>query len=296
MDIFVRIVSPILMIAIGLGGGIMVARYFRGAWGIYATGMVTFFLSQVFHLPFNAWVLDPAVSAAGWAVSPVGMNLVWIGLAYGLSAGVFEEVSRYLVYRFWRRDVRTWAQGLMFGAGHGGLEAIILGGIGLATAFQLLSLRGTDLSTVFPAEQLALAQLQVEVYWGASSGMILMGALERLSVVPIHIALAVLVLQAVKRRNLTWVGMAIGLHTLVNAVAVYGAQTWGIYPTEAMLVGFGMFAVFLAWRLKPEKEEGLIQELEEPEAPLRADQIALMQNNSLVDEENGLEDSRYADE
>ena len=294
MDIFVRILNPILMFAIGLGGGVIVARDFRGTWGVYAAGMVTFFFSQVFHIPFNSFILDPVVAAAGWAGSPIGLNLVWIGLAYGLSAGIFEEVARYLAYQLWRKDVRTWAQGLMFGAGHGGLEAIILGGIGLAAAFQLISLRGADLTAVVPAEQLALAQAQVEAYWSASPGMILMGALERLSVVPVHIALAILVLQAVNRRNLAWLGGAIGLHTLVNAVAVYGAQTWGIYPTEAMLVGFGLFAIFLVWRLKPEIDEELIQELEEPEAPLRADQIALAQDKGSIDEENGLEDSRYA--
>jgi uncharacterized membrane protein YhfC len=54
-------------------------------------------------------------------------NLLIIAGFLGLSAGFFEESARYVVYRWWARDARTWSQGLMLGAGHGGIESILLG-------------------------------------------------------------------------------------------------------------------------------------------------------------------------
>ena len=49
-------------------------------------------------------------------------------------------------------------------------------------------LRGRDLATLVPSEQLALAQQQVSAYWSTPLGLSLLGAVERAFTIPFHIA------------------------------------------------------------------------------------------------------------
>jgi uncharacterized membrane protein YhfC len=81
---------------------------------------VTFVVSQIGHIPFNWLILER------WELVPtdtaVLSSLIIFALFLGLSAGVFEEGARYLTYRFWAKEARTWGKGLMLGAGHGALR------------------------------------------------------------------------------------------------------------------------------------------------------------------------------
>ena len=95
------------------------------------------------------------------------MQLVTIALAFGLSAGIFEEVARYLVYLFWIKQTCKWGQAMMFATGHGGIEAVLLGVVTLFTAVQIIALQDIDLSTQVPPEQLELAQAQLDTFWAA---------------------------------------------------------------------------------------------------------------------------------
>jgi uncharacterized membrane protein YhfC len=128
-DIFVRLLNALLMIAMPLALVIYLTRKLNVGWRLFGIGGVTFVASQVLHIPFNLWVLNPLMEKFGLSISQIGMQLVIVAILYGLSAGVFEETARYLVYRFWlKKDAeRTWRSALIFGTGHGGIEAIILG-------------------------------------------------------------------------------------------------------------------------------------------------------------------------
>ncbi|RPI26683.1 MAG: YhfC family intramembrane metalloprotease [Chloroflexota bacterium] len=62
-------------------------------------GAGTFIFSQILHIPFNTGV----GLVINNALTPTGTE-AWIpifqAVFLGLSAGVFEEVSRYIMYRF----------------------------------------------------------------------------------------------------------------------------------------------------------------------------------------------------
>jgi len=81
---------------------------------------------------------------------------MWIGVL-ALTAGLFEETGRYLGYRFWFKDRKTWRVGLMYGAGHGGLESMLLtAGLVLLGLINILALSSMDLSQLnLTLEQLA---------------------------------------------------------------------------------------------------------------------------------------------
>ncbi len=82
--------------------------------------------SQVLHIPFNALV-NPVFNQFGFIALPLSLQNSILSVFLGLSAGLFEELSRYAMYRWWAKDARSWGKGLLAGAGHGGIEAILLG-------------------------------------------------------------------------------------------------------------------------------------------------------------------------
>lgn len=281
--------NAFLMMAMPLALGVLLARRFKLSWGLFGVGAAVFIASQVFHIPFNAWVLAPAIVRLGLVATDQGWGLAAVALLYGLSAGLFEEGARFLAYRFWVKDARRWADGLMLGAGHGGCEAFLLGILTLYALFQAMALRGTELSTVVPSEYVALAQQQLQAYWAAPWYAALLGTAERASALCVQVSLAVLVLRTFTRRNGLWLAAAVGWHTAVDAFAVFASKTTNVYLTEGLiaLCALASLAIILALRrhepAAAEKETPL-----EPPPPLRrrAPQPMLEEN---------LDDSRYLD-
>jgi len=259
MDTFLRFLNAFLMIALPLGLGVLLARRFKVEWRLFGIGALIFVASQVLHIPFNAWVLNPLMQQWGIFGAQEGYRLVLFALLLGVSAGVFEEVARYLFFRFWLKEDRDWESALMLGAGHGGVEAILLGILALYALIQALALRNADLSGLLPADQIEMAQMQLETYWSLPWPMALMGAVERIGALCFHLSATVLVLQVFVRRNWLWLLAAIGWHTLLDAVAVFAVQTWGVYVTEGLILLLGALGVGIVFWLRdshPEPEEG----------------------------------------
>src|SRR3990170_4390155 len=129
MDVALRGLSPLLMIALPLAVGVYLTRRWQKGWGLVFVGAATFLISQVGHLPFNAAVLNPVLARLGFGAGSgpqtVGALAV-AALLLGLAAGVFEEGARFLAYRFWIRGARTYREGVLFGLGHGSAEAIFV--------------------------------------------------------------------------------------------------------------------------------------------------------------------------
>ncbi len=293
MTLFLFFLAPFLMIGIGLGAGVVIARKYQADWGLYAVGAATFIGSQVFHIPFNLWVLNPLLQKSGLQPLPGSWGLLALGLALGLSAGVFEECARYLVYRFWQKQVRSWRPALMFGAGHGGIEAIILGGLSLFTVIQIAALRSVDLASVVPVEQLATAQAQIEAFWQSRWYDAFLAVVERAGTVPLHMALALMVLQAIRQRQPAWLGLAILVHTLLNAIAVFGVQTWGVYLTEAFILLAGLASLAAIWAFK--KSQDIAPALPEPIPPVLEPGLVSPPPGQQTLSFDDLEDSRYVE-
>jgi uncharacterized membrane protein YhfC len=280
------------MIGLPIILGVIFAKRLNAEWRIYGVGVVAFVASQVLHIPFNAFILAPLLENLGLSLVQTELALIAICLAYGLSAGVFEEGARYLVYRFWLRKERSWREGLMFGLGHGGIEAILLGALAAYALMQAFTLRGVDLSTVVPAEQMSEAAAQLEAYWSLPWYAALLGALERVFALAIQISLAVLVLQAFRRRQVRWGIAAVLWHTWIDAVAVYGVQSWGIYITEGLMAVAAILSLAIIFRLRDDsiETEGLGRD--QVEAPPRPAVAAPVGDDEDVTAED-IEGSRF---
>lgn len=253
--------SALLITTLAIGLGVIITRQFRTSWRFYWVGAVVFIASQILHIPFNIWGLQPFINNRVTTALSQDWGLLAAGILLGLSAGLFEEGARYAAYRWWVKDARTWSKGLLLGAGHGGIEAIFVAVIVLVTFLQLTALRGQDLSTLVPPEQLQLAERQVEAYWSAPWYTTLLPLVERSLALPVQISLSLLVLQAFIRAQSRWIWLAIAWHTIVDAVAVVSAQTWDVYISEALLGIFALTSIVLIYVLyQPDPVEDDIQE------------------------------------
>lgn len=288
MDVVVRAASSGLMILLPLALWLALMRRLRLGLGLVGAGVLTFLGSQVFHLPFNAWGLSRLIQALGLPGEARGLGMVWVALLLGLSAGIFEESARYLVYRFWLKDVRSWRQAVLFGAGHGGIEAILLGGLALLTLFRATSLRNVDLTTMVPPEQVDLVRQQLEAYWAASWVEALLPALERALAIGLHVSLAVMVLRARLGRRLGWLVLAVLWHAAANAAGLLALQWWGAYAAEGAIAVFVLGALAVAWRARG--PGGALQE--EVRSPVTA---RALPREPLPPDREDIADSRYVD-
>ena len=256
--IITHALNGLLMIAMPIGLAIVLTRCWKMGGSIWWIGFAAFIISQVGHIPFNwgAGLLINQFDPVYW--SPLAQQ-VFNAVFLGLSAGVFEEVSRYLILRFWAKKARSWRNGILFGAGHGGSEAIILGVLVLVTYTSMLAMRGMDLSTLVPADQLDLAQQQVQAYWSIPWYDSLLGALERLFTIPVQICMAVLVMQAITRKKIGWLFLAILYHAVVNGTVVFLMPSLGTYWTEALVGGFALLSLVIIILLR-QPEPTLIPE------------------------------------
>jgi uncharacterized membrane protein YhfC len=259
-----------LMIALPILLGIFLTIKFHLGWRIWLIGASTFILSQVFHLPFNKYILNPILVNIQQTLPQVSATLI-IAISLGLSAGIFEEVSRFGMYRWWLKNEHTWRKGILAGAGHGGIESIILGILVMLTYINLMAYRNIDLSYLNLApEQLSITRQQIQVYWSLSWYDSLLGALERKLTIPFHIAASILVLQVFTRNPARlmyiWLGIAVLYHTILDASIVFIASQWGVYTAESFLALTVVLDIIIIFSLRQAdpSEPARLQVVSEP--------------------------------
>lgn len=242
----------------------IVRRKLGVSWKYFWFGALVFLVVQLLtRIPvvvaLQATVLAPILKASN--------TFVWIWLVIlALTAGLFEEVGRYLGYRmFMRREEKTWNKAVMFGLGHGGLESMILVGGALSlTVVNVLVTSTLNLNSLPVAEHTLIvkqfATLNAQPLWTP-----LVGAWERLWTLPVHVALSVVVLQVFRRHNIAWLFLAIGVHACFDFISVAIPQIWGSTASVALMlegtimVG-GLISVWIIWRLR-EPERPLVQDI-----------------------------------
>jgi len=229
-----------LMLIFPLLLGLWIRRRYGVSWGIFGAGALTFIASQVVHLPLN-WALGLLGGGRGVALWP----LAAMALVAGLSAGVCEEVARWVVLRAFLKRARGWREALQFGAGHGGAEAIIFGVLALLSFVSMLAARTVDLATFGLSDAMAeQARTAVAAYWATPWYMSAVAGLERVFAITFHIAMAVLVMRAVVRNRIGYLLAAIGAHAALDFIAVWGAQRLGVIWVE---VSAGVIALAALW-------------------------------------------------
>jgi uncharacterized membrane protein YhfC len=277
------------MVATPLALAFILRRAWHLGWRLWLIGGATFILSQVGHIPFNLLInplLFRPLLALPAATRPLA-NAVFLGL----SAGLFEELCRAGMFRWWAKDARSWRKGILTGAGHGGAEAILLGLLAFVALIQLTAYRTLDLATIIKDPfTLEIARAQVAAYWSASWYDSLLGAFERAFTIPVQISLAVIVLQAFTRRQWWWVALAVLYHAVIDATAVLALPALGAYWTEAIVAGFSFLSIAIIFLLrKPEPAPTPISPIE----PVPAVETMVPKPKPVEETPEKLDASRY---
>ncbi len=249
----------------------LLRRYHLIPWRLWGIGAAAFVLSQFGHIPFNNWV-------GSWWQPDITTQLVPYALFLGLSAGVFEEVTRYLVFRFWAKEARSWGEGLMVGAGHGGIEAIILGTLFFLqfanVVFYRAGLLDNALATV-PAEQITLLKSVAAAMLSSSWYDALLGGVERIFAICFHLSASLMVLRSLTHRQPLWLAAAILWHTLTNAGSLYLVQTVSPYAAEGFLLFVALASLGFIFAIRTPEPEPPPPEPPPPPQPVILQPMAL---------------------
>jgi ABC-2 type transport system permease protein len=258
--------SIIGMVLLPVFLAILLRRHYRVYWMLFVVGTLTFLGSQVIHLPFNEWLTSIGVIPDDSQL--IGAPLWRSALILGLTAGLCEELVRTLGYAI-VKWARHFEDGVMLGLGHGGIEAMIFGGVlSAATVSSLSYLQSVDLESLnLTSAQFENLSLQLELFT-QSPLYAFAPFLERTFAIGAHVLFSVIVLLAFTRRKPFYVLLAIGLHTLVDAVAVYVAisteEIWAIWAAFLIILIPGWVWLARLWR---QRDKEIAESGEKPPSP-----------------------------
>ena len=221
----------------------------------YHTKITTFLIGAATFILF-ALVLEQLMHVLVLFKSPVGdkiQNNIWLYALYGgLAAGVFEETGRLIAMKFLLKKKHGKPHtALMYGAGHGGIEALLVGGLSLVSnlIYSFLINAGQEqmLLSQVPAEQQETVQASFNQLKAASPALSAAILAERVTAVTLHIALSVLVWTAVVKKKPPMYLLAICLHFLLDATAVLFKDKVPIAVLELLLFVTSVLAALLAY-------------------------------------------------
>lgn len=230
------------MILLPIVAWIVFTRRLNLSWKLILAGGLTFIASQIPHIPL-VQMLGPVMAKNSLLVNAIIL---------GLLAGIFEETSRYILFKFVLKNARSWKEGVLVGLGHGGTEALILGVLAAVAFVTMLGYRSVDLSTIpgIQADQVELAKQQVAAYWAAPTYIPLLGFVERIFAMCLHVALSVMVIYALASKKAIWFWLALLWHALVDAVAVYASQKISAVAVEGIVALFAVISIGIIFGLR----------------------------------------------
>ncbi|MGE7859550.1 YhfC family glutamic-type intramembrane protease [Bacillus mobilis] len=178
------------MISFGLPLVALLYAFWKKRYIPYMLGVLAFVVSQILiRIPILNYVNGTSTNFQMFSV----MQPVLFVLLLSLSAGIFEEIARFIAMRYFMKQ-RDWQSGFLFGAGHGGIEAVLIVGI--------------------PVISLLLSQTVIQ-----NGDSYYLAGIERIFAMVLHIGLSIIVLQAVIQKKFRYVVYAILIHGTANAIA-----------------------------------------------------------------------------
>ncbi|MDR2994391.1 MAG: YhfC family intramembrane metalloprotease [Bacillus cereus] len=177
------------MISFGLPLVALLYAFWKKRYIPYMLGVLAFAVSQILiRIPILNYLNGTSTDFQMFSA----MQPVLFVFLLSLSAGIFEEIARFIAMRYFMKQ-RDWQSGFLFGAGHGGIEAILIVGI--------------------PVVSLLLSQTV-----SGNTDSYFVGGIERFFAMILHIGLSFIVLQAVVQKKLRYVVYAIFIHGIVNTL------------------------------------------------------------------------------
>ncbi|TYQ16720.1 UNVERIFIED_CONTAM: putative membrane protein YhfC [Acetivibrio alkalicellulosi] len=199
---------------------IVLRKNSRNITGAVVAGAIAFYISQmIIRLPLIQAVLPNLT----WFSKLQEIPLLLI-LFMALSAALFEETARFLAFTLLLKERQVWKCGIAFGIGHGGIEAILLVGMTYVNNIVLSVMINTGNFHSFLQDKLdneAIEQIYVALMETPFQTFLAAG-IERTMVILIHIALSVMILEGiVRKQKLMFYFLAVIFHSGINYVSSY---------------------------------------------------------------------------
>lgn len=216
---------------------------------VFLFGVLTFFIfAQVLEGLLHSYFLVFNESTKSL------LENTWLFMLYGgLMAGIFEETGRFIIMKYALKKYREWKDGLAFGLGHGGIEAILLVGMNniilIVLAFMINN--GTY-DTFVKGEAVQAFGPLYEQLTSLAPTIFLLGGVERLCAMAIHIGLSILVLYGIRNGKKIFLLYAILIHAVIDfPAALYQKGIINIFAVEGYLLLLA--AGFFVWIVKSRK-------------------------------------------
>lgn len=219
------LVDIIICFGVPITGVVLLAKKSKRVMKPFLVGMLAFIISQLLlRIPILSYVL-PNFS---WYLF-LQQNLYLYGAFLGLTAGLFEEIARLAFMKSFLKNRTRLEDGLAFGLGHGGIEAMVLVGVnGIASMF------------LYPMGYLNLS--------GTGYIALLMGGVERLFAITFHVGASLIIMYGIRMNKAgRYTALAVLLHTIVDSMVVIlpGAIGLGTIGLEAFfLLASGLVLAF----------------------------------------------------
>lgn len=213
-------------------------------------------LEQITHM----LVLRPEVDGT----IPLIADSPWLYVLYGvLAAGIFEETGRLFAFLLMKRKYKVVDSAVSYGIGHGGIEAIIVVGLGMLNSIiiGIMINSGGGIAESLPAGT-------VEILTSTPTYMYILSIIERVFAITVHIALSILVWIAVMKKAKWWLfPLAIVLHALTNTTAAMfqaGLLT-NIWLMYGGFIAMTLITLWIAYKagIKKSDTDAVVEEREE---------------------------------
>lgn len=241
--------SIIVQIAISVLIPIIALIYFRKkyriSFKIVGVGVVFFLgFSQILEKTLHVFIFgNPATASL--------LNNPFIYALYGgLTAGIFEELGRFIAFYFLLKKYQEYKDGLAYGIGHGGIESLLIGAAVSAQTlvFAFAINNGTFAKLIEKAPQLSAIQ---DALIHNPPYLYLFGGVERLVAFIMQIAFTMLVLYGIKYKKHKFVGLAVFLHAFVDFfAALYQRGQIHLFVIEGLMILFGIVAYMIIRKIK----------------------------------------------
>lgn len=189
------------------------------SWKTWFIGAAMFLVSQI-RIPLNNYL---TMSTFSGEVSYSSYLIVYA--IHGITAGLFEESARYIGFRYLIKDNR-YSQGLTYGAGHGGIESILIVGVNVLT-----------LGVILLTNPGSIPQDQLFSIYTSQWYLPFIGLYERAAAMILQIGLSVMVLESLRTKQIKYYLYAVLIHASIDYFAVL-AISYSIFYSELVITAF----------------------------------------------------------
>lgn len=174
---------------------------------------------------------------------------IWLYAIYGgLAAGLFEETGRFLAMKFCMKNTLNRENAILYGIGHGGIEAILLVGLTYVNnlIYSLLINSGslTSLLSAYDADTQQTVLQQLTVLGTTPSYLFYIAGMERINAMLLHVVLSYLVYLAVRNRKTGLYVLSIFLHAILDAGIILLSTKLPLILCEAILLAAVLLMAF----------------------------------------------------